>query len=118
MWPERLLRALLLQAFYTIRSETELMEQLDYNLLYRWFVGLSVDEPVWVPTVFTKNRERVLEAEVAHKFLAELLNHKQVCGLLSDEHFSVDGTQVAAWASMKSFRAGSDEPPSGGRNAR
>ncbi len=116
--PERLLRALLLQAFYTIRSETQLMEQLHYNLLYRWFVGLGVDEPVWVQTVFSKNRERLLEAEVAHKFLAELLNHKEVRGLLSDEHFSVDGTQVAAWASMKSFRAkdGSDEPPSAGRN--
>ena len=116
--PERLLRALLLQAFYTIRSETQLMEQLDYNLLYRWFVGLGVDEVVWVPTVFSKNRERLLEAEVAHKFLAALLNHKEVRGLLSDEHFSVDGTQVAAWASMKSFRAkdGSDEPPSEGRN--
>jgi transposase len=116
--PERLLRALLLQVFYTIRSERQLMEQLHYNLLYRWFVGLGVDEPVWVPTVFTKNRERLLKAEVAHKFLAELLNHKEVRGLLSDEHFSVDGTQVAAWASMKSFRAkdGSDEPPSGGRN--
>ena len=77
------------------------------------------DEPIWVPTVFTKNRERLLEAEVAHKFLAELLNHKEVRGLLSDEHFSVDGTQVAAWASMKSFRAkdGSDEPPSGSRNS-
>jgi transposase len=95
--PERLLRALLLQAFYTIRSETQLMEQLHHNLLYRWFVGLGVDEPVWVPTVFTKNRERLLEAEVAHKFLAELLNHKEVRGVLSDEHFSVDGTQVAAW---------------------
>ena len=82
--PERLLRALLLQAFYTIRSETQLMEQLHYNLLYRWFVGLGVDEPVWVPTVFTKNRERLLEAEVAHKFLAELLNHKEVGGLLSE----------------------------------
>ena len=116
--PERLLRALLLQVFYTIRSERQLMEQLHYNFLYRWFVGLGVDEPVWVPTVFTKNRERLLKAEVAHKFLAELLNHKEVRGLLSDEHFSVDGTQVAAWASMKSFRAkdGSDEPPSGGRN--
>ena len=114
--PERLLRALLLQAFYTIRSETQLLEQLDYNLLYRWFVGLGIDEPIWVPTVFTKNRERLLEAEVAHKFLAQLLNHKEVRNLLSDEHFSVDGTQVAAWASMKSFRAkdGSDEPPSGG----
>jgi transposase len=116
--PERLLRALLLQAFYTIRSEAQLMEQLNYNLLYRWFVGLGVDEPVWVPTVFTKNRERLLAAEVAHKFLAELLNHNEVRGLLSDEHFSVDGTQFAAWASMKSFRAkdGSDEPPSSGRN--
>jgi Transposase DDE domain len=81
--------------------------------------GSGVDEPVWVPTVFTKNRERLLEAEVAHKFLAELLNHKEVRGLLSDEHFSVDGTQVAAWASMKSLRAkdGSDEPPSGSRNS-
>ena len=116
--PERLLRALLLQAFYTIRSETQLMEQLDYNLLYRWFVGLGVDEPVWVPTVFTKNRDRLLEAEVARKFLAELLNHKEVRALLSDEHFSVDGTQIAAWASMKSFQAkdGSSEPPSPGRN--
>jgi transposase len=116
--PERLLRALLLQAFYTIRSETQLMEQLDYNLLYRWFVGLGVDEPVWVPTVFTKNRDRLLEAEVARKFLAELLNHKGVRALLSDEHFSVDGTQIAAWASMKSFQAkdGSSEPPSPGRN--
>src|SRR5215469_8362401 len=98
--PERLLRALLLQAFYTIRSETWLMEHLDYNLLYRWFVGLGVDEPVWVQTVFTKNRDRLLEAEVAHKFLAELLNHKEVRSLLSNEHFSVDGTQIAAWASM------------------
>ena len=100
--PERLLRALLLQAFYTIRSETQLMEQLDYNLLYRWFVGLGVDEPVWVPTVFTKNRDRLLEAEVARKFLSELVNHKEVRVLLSGEHFSVDGTQIAAWASMKS----------------
>jgi transposase len=116
--PERLLRALLLQAFYTIRSETQLMEQLDYNLLFRWFVGLGVDEPVWVPTVFTKNRDRLLEAEVARKFLAELLNHRQVRALLSDEHFSVDGTQIAAWASMKSFQAkdGSSEPPASGRN--
>src|SRR6201990_208348 len=111
--PERLLRALLLQAFYTIRSETQLMEQLDYNLLYRWFVGLGVDEAVWVPTVFTKNRDRLLEADVARKFLAALLSQERVRRLLSDEHFSVDGTQVQAWASMKSFRAkdGSDEPP-------
>lgn len=116
--PERLLRALLLQAFYTIRSERQLMEQLDYNLLYRWFVGLGVDEPVWVATVFSKNRDRLLEAEVARKFLVALLNHKEVRALLSDEHFSVDGTQIAAWASMKSFatKDGSDEPPSPGRN--
>lgn len=116
--PERLLRALLLQAFYTIRSERQLMEQLHYNLLYRWFVGLGADETVWVPTVFTKNRDRLLEAAVARKFLAELLTHKEVRALLSDEHFSVDGTQVQAWASMKSFVAkdGSDEPPSPGRN--
>jgi transposase len=116
--PERLLRALLLQAFYTIRSERQLIEQLDYNLLYRWFVGLGVDEPVWVPTVFTKNRDRLLEADVARKFLAELMDHKELRGLLSDEHFSVDGTQIAAWASMKSFKAkdGSDDPPGSGRN--
>ena len=116
--PERLLRALLLQAFYTIRSERQLMEQLHYNLLYRWFVGLGVDDPVWVPTVFTKNRDRLLKAEVARKFLAELVTHKEVCALLSDEHFSVDGTQVQAWASMKSFVAkdGSGGPPSPGRN--
>ena len=116
--PERLLRALLLQAFYTIRSERQLMEQLDYNLLYRWFVGLGVDDPVWVPTVFTKNRERLLEADVARKFLAELMDHEELRGLLSDEHFSVDGTQIAAWASMKSFTAkdGSSDPPAPGRN--
>ena len=116
--PERLLRALLLQALYTVRSETQLMEQLHYNLLYRWFVGLGVDDAVWVPTVFSKNRERLLEAEVARKFLAELLNHREVRGLLSDEHFSVDGTQITAWASMKSFQPkdGSGEPPTAGRN--
>src|SRR3979411_1315277 len=116
--PERLLRALLVQAFYTIRSERQLMEQLHYNLLYRWFVGLGVDDPVWVPTVFTKNRDRLLAAEVARKFLAELLAHKEVRALLSDEHFSVDGTQIAAWASMKSFVAkdGSGGPPGSGGN--
>jgi len=116
--PERLPRALLLQAFYSIRSERQLMEQLDYNLLYRWFAGLGVDEKVWVPTVFTKNRDRLLEADVARKFLAGLLAHKEARALLSDEHFSAGGTQIAAWASMKSFQAkdGSDRPPSGGRN--
>src|SRR5258708_2095944 len=118
MAAERLLRAVLLQVFNSIRSERQLSEQLHYNLLYRWFVGLGVDDRVWVPTVFTKNRDRLLEAEVARKFLAELLAHRQVRALLSDDHFSVDGTQVQAWASMKSFVAkdGSGEPPSPGRN--
>jgi transposase len=101
--PERLLRASLLQAFYTIRSERQLMEQLDYNLLYRWFVGLGIDDPVWVPTVFSKNRDRLLEADVAKQFLKQLLAHQEVSPLLSDEHFCVDGTQLQAWASMKSF---------------
>src|SRR5687767_6922938 len=86
--PERLLRALLLQALYTIRSERQLMEQLDYNLLFRWFVGLGIDDPVWVPTVFTKNRDRLLVADVAAKFMEQLLAHKEVRRLLSDEHFS------------------------------
>ena len=85
--PERLLRALLLQAFYTIRSERQLMEQLHYNLLYRWFVGLGVDDPVWVPTVFTKNRDRLLDAEAARRFLADLLGHKEVRALLSTSTF-------------------------------
>jgi transposase len=102
--PERLLRALLLQALFTIRSERQLMEQLDYNLLFRWFVGLGIDDPVWVPTVFTKNRDRLLDADVAARFMAELLAHKEVRKLLSDEHFSVDGTLIEAWASMKSFQ--------------
>ncbi len=102
--PERLLRALLLQAFFSIRSERQLMEQLDYNLLFRWFVGLGIDDEVWVPTVFTKNRDRLLDADVAAKFMSALLAHAQVRGLLSDEHFSVDGTLIEAWASMKSFQ--------------
>jgi len=116
--PEKLLRASLLQAFYSIRSERRLMEQLDYNLMFRWFVGLGVDDPVWVPTVFTKNRDRLLDAEVAAKFMAAVLAHREVKPLLSNDHFSVDGTLVEAWASLKSFRAkdGSDEPPSPGRN--
>jgi transposase len=116
--PERLLRALLLQAFYSVRSERLLMEQLDYNLLFRWFVGLGIDDPVWHPTAFTTNRDRLLEGEVAAKFLTAVLDHAQVRQLLSREHFSVDGTLVEAWASMKSFRPkdGADEPPGGGRN--
>jgi transposase len=116
--PERLLRALLIQAFYSVRSERQLMEQLDYNLLFRWFVGLSVDEPVWDPSTFSKNRDRLLEGDFAAAFLDAVLNTDKVKGLLSDEHFSVDGTQIRAWASMKSFRRkdGDDAPPSGGRN--
>ena len=102
--PEQLLSALLLQVFYGIRSERQLMEQLDYNLLYRWFVGLSPDDPVWDPTTFTKNRERLQNGEVFTKFMTRLLNHPQVKPLLSDEHFSVDGTLIEAWASQKSFR--------------
>ena len=102
--PEQLLSALLLQVFYGIRSERQLMEQLDYNLLYRWFVGLSPDDLVWDPTVFTKNRDRLQNGEVVTKFMNKLLNHPQVRPLLSDEHFSVDGTLIEAWASQKSFR--------------
>ena len=119
--PERLLRALLLQAFYTVRSERQLMEQLDYNLLFRWFVGLSADDPVWDATVFCKNRDRLLDGDIAAKFFAGVLNLPQVCTLLSSEHFSVDGTLIEAWASMKSFVPKADgKPPSpggGGRNA-
>ena len=117
--PERLLRALLLQAFYSIRSERLLMEQLDYNLLYRWFVGLGIDESVWHATAFTTNRDRLLAGKVAAGFLAAVLSHPQVTTLLSREHFTVDGTLVEAWASLKSFRpkADRDEPPDSGRNA-
>src|SRR4051794_18741156 len=116
--PERLLRALLLQAFYSVRSERQLMEQLDYNLLFRWFVGLGVDDAVWDVTVFTKNRDRLLEGEIAAKFLRAVLDQPRVKALLSDEHFSVDGTLIQAWASMKSFRPkdGRGEPPGPGRN--
>jgi transposase len=116
--PEYLLRATLLQAFFTVRSERQLMEQIDYNLLFRWFVGLSIDDAVWDASVFSKNRDRLLEADVAREFLATLLALPQVKRLLSSEHFSVDGTLLEAWASMKSFRPkdGSGEPPAEGRN--
>src|SRR6201991_1598802 len=116
--PERLLRASLLQAFYSVRSERQLMEQINYNLLFRWFVGLGIDDAVWDHSTFSKNRERLLGADVAAKFLAAVLRHPKVTRFLSDEHFSVDGTLVDAWASLKSFRAnvGSDEPPAPGRN--
>jgi len=109
--PEQLLSALLIQVLYGVRSERQLMEQLDYNLLYRWFVGLSPDDPVWNPTTFTKNRERLQNGEVFQKFMNRLLNHPKVTPLLSDEHFSVDGTLIEAWASQKSFRPkdGSDD---------
>lgn len=109
--PEQLLSALLLQVFYGIRSERQLMEQLDYNLLYRWFVGLSPDDPAWDATTFTKNRERLQSGDIFQKFMTRLLDHPQVKPLLSDEHFSVDGTLIEAWASQKSFRPkdGSDD---------
>jgi transposase len=113
--PERLLRAALVQILFSIRSETQLMEQLDYNLLFRWFVGLAIDETVWVPTVFTKNRDRLLNADIAKKLMAAILDHDKVAPLLSDEHFSVDGTLVEAWASFKSFKpkAAGARPPDG-----
>ena len=114
--PERLLRALLLQVLFTIRSERQLMEQLNYNLLFRWFVGLNPDDAVWVPTVFTKNRDRLLEGNIADAFLQEVLKVADARGLLSHEHFTVDGTLLEAWASHKSFRPKDDPtpPPSDG----
>jgi transposase len=121
--PEQLLSALLLQVFYGIRSERQLMEQLDYNLLYRWFVGLSPDAPVWDPTSFTKNRDRLQNGEVFTKFMTRLLHHPQVKPLLSDEHFSVDGTLIEAWVTQtmpspspaSSARAPSTNAPRGTR---
>ena len=100
--PERLLRAQLLQIFYSIRSERLLMEQLDYNLLFRWFVGMDMDEPIWAPTVFTKNRDRLLNQEIARSFFRRVV--ERAAGLMSDEHFTVDGTLIEAWASQKSFQ--------------
>src|SRR5437868_7413538 len=102
--PERLLRAQLLQVFYSIRSELLLMEQLNYNLLFRWFVGLSMDDPVWDATTFTKNRDRLLEGEIADAFLRGVLAEAEAAGLVSDEHFTVDGRLLEAWASQKSCR--------------
>src|SRR6202790_4751552 len=111
--PEKLLKALLLQVLYTVRSERMLMEQLGYNLLFRWFVGLNMDESVWVPTVYSKNRDRLLEGDVAEKFFAQVLDQARAGDLLSDEHFSVDGTLIEAWASHKSFQRkdGGDQTP-------
>ena len=118
--PERLLRALLLQMLYSIRSERMLMEQMEYNLLFRWFVGLSADEPVWHPTVFTKNRDRLLEGVVAEEFFSLVVEQARRQKLLSDEHFTVDGTLIEAWAGQKSFqvkKSGTGNPPvAGGSN--
>jgi transposase len=102
--PEKLLRAQLLQMFFSVRSERLLMEEIDYSILYRWFVGLNLDEPVWDATTFTKNRDRLLEAVVAKEFLAQVVERAREVGLISDEHFTVDGTLLEAWASLKSFR--------------
>jgi transposase len=117
--PERLLRATLLQLLYSIRSERQLVERLEFDLLFRWFVGLSIDEQVFDASTFSKNRDRLLTQEIAQGFLSSLLALPEVKGLLSAEHFSVDGTLLKAWASMKSFRPrdGSGEPPSPGRNS-
>ena len=119
--PEKLMRALLLQVFYSIRSERQVCEQLRYNLLYRWFVGLAMDDKVWDHSTFTKNRDRLLENEVIEAFFTEVMRQADAEGLLSKEHFSVDGTLIQAWASQKSFRpkdGGNDQTPSGpGRNA-
>ena len=112
--PERLLRALLLQIFYSLRSERLLMEQLDYNLLFRWFVGMEMDERVWDHAVFSKNRERLLNEEIAEAFLQRVLKLAQP--YLSDEHFTVDGTLIEAWASHKSFRPKDEERGAGGGN--
>lgn len=112
--PERLLRAQLLQVFYSIRSERLLMEQLDYNILFRWFVGLSMDEPVWDPTVFTKNRDRLLTQDLARDFLRRVV--ERAAGYMSDEHFTVDGTLLEAWASHKSFQRKDGGSDRDGRN--
>jgi len=112
--PEQLLRAQLLQMLYSVRSERLLMEEMDYNILFRWFVGLNLDDPVWDATVFTKNRDRLLEAQVAKEFLGRVVAHAREQGWMSDEHFTVDGTLLEAWASLKSFQRkdqGDSSPP-------
>jgi transposase len=115
--PEKLLRALLLQMLYSVRSERLLMEQLRYNFLFRWFVGLNMEEAVWDATVFSKNRDRLLGGEIAKAFFAAVLEQARASGLLSDEHFTVDGTLIEAWASEKSFQRRED-PPQKGSGAR
>jgi transposase len=118
--PEKLLRAMLLQAFYSIRSERQLMDRLEFDLLFRWFVGIGIDDAAWDHSVFSKNRDRLLAGDIAAKLLSSVLAQPRVKRLLSTDHFSVDGTLIEAWASMKSFRPkdASDEPPAdgGGRN--
>ena len=118
--PEKLLRALLLQVLYSVRSERMLMEQLDYNLLFRWFVGLNMDDAVWDATVFTKNRQRLLAGDIADVFFAAVLKQARECELLSDDHFTVDGTLLEAWAGQKSFRRVEDDqqPPAAGSGER
>jgi len=119
--PEKLLRAMLLQVFYGVRSERHLMERMEFDLLFRWFVGLGIDDPVWDHSVFSKNRDRLLDGEIAAKFLSAVLAQPRVKRLLSSEHFSVDGTLIEAWASMKSFKSkgspAGDDSDGGGRNA-
>lgn len=118
--PEKLLRAMLLQAFYGIRSERQLMERLEFDLLFRWFVGVGVDDPVWDHSSFSKNRDRLLEGEIASKFLAAVVAQPRVKRLLSSDHFSVDGTLIEAWASIKSFRkkdGGDNDKEGPGRNS-
>src|ERR1700741_1880646 len=116
--PEKLLRALLLQAFYSVRSERQLMEQLDYNLLFRWFVGLSMDVEIWDVTVFTKNRDRLIEGEIPGQLMAAVLSRPDGKALMSGDHCWVDGTLIEEWASRKSFRRkdGGGSPPDAGRN--
>ena len=114
--PEKLLRAMLLQAFYSVRSERQLMERIEFDLLFRWFVGLGIDDPVWDHSSFSKNRDRLLEGEIAAKFLAAVLAQPRVKRLLSSEHFSVDGTLIQAWASIKSFKP--KQPPGSDGGAR
>jgi transposase len=110
--PEQLLRALLLQYLYTVRSERLLMEEIDYSVLYRWFVGLGMDEPIWSPTTFSKNRDRLLQSEIAAAFFDAVIGQARDAGLLSDEHFTVDGTLLEAWAGLKSFRRKDEKPQS------
>src|ERR1700690_4204206 len=109
--PEKLLRALLLQLLYSVRSERMLMEQLNYNLLFRWFVGLNMDDAIWDATVFTKNRQRLLDGDIAEAFFEAVLKQARRRDLLSDEHFTVDGTLLEAWAGQKSFRRVDDDQP-------